>query len=186
VKLLILLAIVWFFATLRSRSRRGVPTVLNDGAGTPDPASAEPSVSDLLAEFRRSLEESQRGGRQGGPARRLPAPAAESEPEFVEEAQSLEVDPVVESLETDVARPERTLLDRGREAAEAVRNREKWVTDHAGPVTSADHRTFDRQIRTPPAADPAPVAAARPTLKQLVAWREILGPPVSLRRDGDV
>jgi hypothetical protein len=138
------------------------------------------------AEKRRQLElEVEQRGPLGKAERRsgqLAPPEEEDKSEFEEERETLEVEPEAEDLEIAVQRPERTITDRARDAAATSRQRLDWVTAHTGPVTPADHRSFDQQIRQPEAAaarSPEQIRLAR--LRELIIWREILGPPLGLR-----
>ena len=75
-------------------------------------------------------------------------------------------------------------MDQDDEAEQIVARRLQAAEAHGAPRTRADHRAFDERIRQE-AADKTAVAASRARrLQQGVIWREILGPPVSLR-EGD-
>jgi hypothetical protein len=108
-------------------------------------------------------------------SRRLP-PAEE-----VEERETLEVGPTVESLETEVRRPERARVDQDDEAERVIARRAAAAAARSGPVTRADHDAFDRRIRQEPADHTAVRALTPQQLRDAVVWREILGPPVSER-----
>jgi hypothetical protein len=51
------------------------------------------------------------------------------------------------------------------------------------PLTKADHRAFDARIRQEPADKTATRGYTARQLRDAVVWREILGPPVSLREE---
>ncbi len=53
------------------------------------------------------------------------------------------------------------------------------------PLTKADHRAFDERIRQEPADKTATKGYTARQLRDAVVWREILGPPVSLRGEGE-
>jgi hypothetical protein len=117
---------------------------------------------------------------QGPMGRRSPVslPSAEE----VEERESLEVGANVQDLETEVSRSERKVVDEDDEA-EAIAARRVRIAEARdySPLTGADHLEFDRSIR-PVAADKTAVAKPRRSpLQSAMVWREILGPPISLR-----
>jgi hypothetical protein len=143
-----------------------------------DPTQREGArLEQLLRQLGRTLEEA--AGPVGRPADRA-LPSAEEQ----EEGASLEVAPEVQSLETDAARPSRQVVDQDDDAEQIVARRLQAAKAYGAPRTRADHRAFDERIRQE-AADKTAVAASRARrLQQGVIWREILGPPVSLR-EGD-
>jgi hypothetical protein len=143
-----------------------------------DPTQREGArLEQLLRQLGRTFEEA--AGPVGRPADRA-LPSAEEQ----EEGASLEVAPEVQSLEIDAARPSRQVVDQDDEAEQIVARRLQAAEAHGAPRTRADHRAFDERIRQE-AADKTAVAASRARrLRQAVVWREILGPPVSLR-EGD-
>jgi hypothetical protein len=133
-------------------------------------------LEDLLRELGRTLEQgSGPGGR--APDRRLP-PAEE-----VEERESLEVNPEVRSLEIDPRRQARAEVDQDDEAERIVARRTAAAEAQGKPLTKADHRTFDARIRQEPADKTATRGYTARQLRDAVVWREILGPPVSLREE---
>jgi hypothetical protein len=105
--------------------------------------------------------------------------------EEVEERDSLEVDPEVRGLEAEPAREERALVDQDDEAEQIVQRRLAAAEGHLTPLSAADHQVFDQRIRQEPADKTATRAYTMKQLRNAVVWREILGPPVSLRRDGE-
>ena len=123
-------------------------------------------------------------GGAAGPAGRAPdrvLPSAEE----TEEGASLEVAPEVRSLETGTARPGRAVVDQDDEAEAVIARRLQAAEEHAAPRTRADYQAFDARIRQE-AADKTTAAGSRARrLWEAVVWREILGPPVSLRGEGD-
>ena len=142
-----------------------------------DPTQREGArLEQLLRQLGRSLEEA--AGPGGRPPDR-PLPPAEEE----EERESLEAIPEVQSLEIDPARAPRVEVDQDDEAERVVARRLRVADANLAPRTRADHRAFDARIRQE-AADQTAVASSRTQrLRQAVVWREILGPPVSLRDD---
>jgi hypothetical protein len=167
----------------RSTSARPGTSVSPRALSSPPTVALDPTqregarLEQLLRQLGRTLEEA--AGPVGRPADRA-LPSAEEQ----EEGASLEVAPEVQSLETDVARPSRQVVDQDDEAAQIVARRLRAAEAHGAPRTRADHRAFDERIRQE-AADKTAVAASRARrLQQGVVWREILGPPVSLR-EGD-
>jgi hypothetical protein len=132
----------------------------------------------LLRELGRTLE--QGSGPVGrAPDRRLP-PAEE-----VEERESLEVNPEVRSLERDSTRQARVEVDQDDEAERIVAQRIAAAEAQGKPLTKADHRAFDARIRQEPADKTATKGYTTRQLRDAVVWREILGPPVSLRGEGE-
>jgi hypothetical protein len=133
-------------------------------------------LEDLLRELGRTLE--QGSGPVGrAPDRRLP-PAEE-----VEERESLEVNPEVQSLEIDPRRQARAEVDQDDEAERIVARRIAAAEAQGKPLTKADHRAFDARIRQEPADKTATRGYTARQLRDAVVWREILGPPVSLREE---
>lgn len=132
----------------------------------------------LLRELGRTLE--QGSGPVGRtPDRRLP-PAEE-----VEERESLEVAPEVQSLESDPRRTARVEVDQDDEAEQIVARRMAAAEAQGRPLTKADHRAFDERIRQEAADKTATKGYTARQLRDAVVWREILGPPVSLRGEGE-
>lgn len=125
-------------------------------------------------DWRRVLEEAGPGGRR--PDREL-----ESD-EDVEERESLEVEPVVRSLEEPPVRVERPVVDLDDESVLAVARRMREVAARDRPHTIADHRRFDERIRrATPAPPPESRVPTRAALREAFKWRELLGRPVGWR-----
>ena len=132
----------------------------------------------LLRQLGRTLDQSSGPlGRQ--PDRRLP-PAEE-----VEDRGTLEVTPNVRSREAEPGRGERAVVDQDDEAEQVVARRIAAAEANAAPLTGADHKAFDARIRQEPADKPATRAYTAKQLREAVIWREILGPPVSMRGEGE-
>ena len=140
-----------------------------------DPTQREGArLEQLLRQLGRTLEDA------AGPVGRRPdrpLPAAEDQ----EETESLEVTPVVRSLETEGDRGARAEVDQDDEAESIVARRLRAAESHLTPRSRADHRAFDAKIRQQPADKTAVAPTAARRLRNAVVWREILGPPVSLR-----
>jgi hypothetical protein len=133
-------------------------------------------LEELLRDLGRTLDQaSGPGGR--APDRRLPSA------EEVEEVESRALPPEVRSLETDPARRERAVVDQDEDAERVVARRLEAAEANSAPRTRADHRAFDARIRQEPADKTATRAYTTRQLRDAVMWREILGPPVSLRRE---
>jgi len=145
---------------------------------TLDPTQVEGArLEQLLRQLGRTLEEA------AGPEGRAPDRALPSG-EDSEEGGSLEVAPEVQSLETDAARPARAVVDQDDEAEHIIARRLQAAETHAAPRTRADHQAFDLRIRQEAADKTADAGNRTRRLREAVIWREILGPPVSLR-EGD-
>lgn len=99
--------------------------------------------------------------------------------------------PVIVSLETEPARAERrreayddraAAYDDRAEAASRARIEAAQARDRA--LNAADHAAFDRRIRRVDQVASGPTRSRSGAgLRQAVVWREILGPPVSLREE---
>jgi hypothetical protein len=90
--------------------------------------------------------------------------------------------PLVVSLESAPARVERaeSSYDDRAEAASRARIEAARARDRA--LTDADHAAFDRRVRAGGAATNRK-PRRRVSMGDAIIWREILGPPVSLRDD---
>jgi hypothetical protein len=170
----VVLGVLWFlFNLLSGGKKRSPPPRAQYGApdrpdqpSLPDATQREGSRLELvLREFQRALEE----GR--GP---------EYLEEEVEERQSLETEPEVVSLEQEVRRAPRQRFTQDEDAESLVKRR---ITAAASrdARTKADHIEFDQRIRKEPADQTATLGYTAKQLRDAVVWREILGPPVSLR-----
>ncbi|MHB1326850.1 MAG: hypothetical protein ACYC2K_01485 [Gemmatimonadales bacterium] len=157
----------------------------------PDLEEAAPERDDLMEEIRRAMEGMRQQRlpdaeqpRYGQGRAQLPAPRADDD-SFEEEDTSLEEFPTVRSLEDEVVRPERVLVDYDVQSEAAVQRRIEWAEVRARAHRPEDHRAFDRRIRVVEPEAIAPVAAResidRKKLMQLVVWREILDKPLALR-----
>lgn len=178
---LLVLAAFWFLVNLLGKGRRAQgrpgsapPVPRREG----DPTQREGSrLEALFRELERRLEEaSPQGGPRGRPARIALPPAEE-----VEDRESLEVEPEVVSLEVGPKRPARQRVDRDDEVEQIEAARIAAAEARSGTLTKRDHAAFDVRLRQQP-ADATVVRTPSPErLRQAMIWREILGPPVSLR-----
>lgn len=188
---LVVLAIVWFLVSLlgklgqkqqskneqRRAPRMGPPPQLPPRMDDPqvtDPTQREGMRLELvLREFQRALEQAEPAVRQAG---RQPSLAEE-----VEEGQSLEVEPDVRSLEQDVRREVRRTVDQDDEAEQIEVRRTQAAAARDATRTRADQVDFDQRIRQEPADHTATRGYTAKQLRDAVVWREVLGPPVSMR-----
>jgi hypothetical protein len=179
---IIALGVFWFLINLLGKARgredppRPMPPPLPGGGG--DPTQREGSqLEKLFRELERRLEEaSPRRGPLGRPATVALPPAEE-----VEERGSLEVVPEVVSLEGLVNRPERVRVDRDEEIERVEAARIAAAEARSGALTAKDHRAFDARLKPQPADATAVRPPSPERLREAIVWREILGPPVSLR-----
>jgi hypothetical protein len=141
-------------------------------------------LEQLFRELGRTLDQAgQQGTRPTG--RTLPPMRAPSPAKLRSKGGSLAPTAEGQSLELDPGRAEPQVEDLDDEAERVVEQRRAAAEANLQPLSEADHRVFDERVRQ----EPADKTAVRPyTLKQLreaVVWREILGPPVSLRESSD-
>ena len=184
---LIIAAVVWVLFNLLTRKKsppvppKGQQPV-GTGAASPvarpvrlDPTQREGSqLEQLLRQLGRTLDQA------GGPLGRTPdrpLPSAEEQ----EEGESLEVAPVARSLESDATRSTRVTVDQDDEAERVAARRIVDAEGRTRALTKADHLAFDQRIRQEPADKTATRGYSPRQLREAVVWREILGPPVSLR-----
>jgi hypothetical protein len=93
-----------------------------------------------------------------------------------QEGRSLEVEPV---------RGERAVVDQDEEGERVVQQRLAAAEANLAPLSDADHQAFEQRIRAEPADKTATRGYTVRRLREAVVWREILGPPVSLREGED-
>lgn len=150
-----------------------------DGSPRSDPTQREGTqLERLLRELGRTLDEG-REPAQRPTVRTLPPvkPGTSS--------GSLEAAPEGQSLEVDPARGERAVVDQDDEAERVVEQRLAAAEANLQPLSEADHQVFDQRIRQEPADQTAARAYTVRQLREAIVWREILGPPVSLRGESD-
>jgi hypothetical protein len=188
---LVVLAVVWFLVSLLGKlgqkqqpggEQRRIPRTgpppkappLTHGPRVPDATQREASRLELvLREFQRALEQADASGQQAG--QQLPWT------DEIEERQSLEVDPEVRSLEEEVRREVRQTVDQDDEAEQIEVRRIQAAAARDATRTRADHAEFAKKIRQEPADHTATRGYTAKQLRDAVVWREILGPPTSLR-----
>ena len=140
----------------------------------PDATQREGSrLEQVLREFQRALDQAGPTGRRAS----FPLPEAEE----VEEGESLETEPEVVSLERDIRRAPRREFTQDEGAEQLVARRITAASARDSTHTKAEHVKFDSQIRQEPADHTATRGHTPQELRRAVVWREILGPPVSLR-----
>lgn len=171
----------------RPRIERQPPPASDPSRSLPaggDPTQREGNrLEQILREFERALEESQE--RAGQPP--SPVPGGWEGAEEVEERESLDgYEPEVASYERSdqFDRGERPLVGQDDDAEALVERRIAAAESRNRALSGADHARFDARIRQAPAVPELenPDGAARAArLRQAIVWREVLGPPVSLR-----
>jgi hypothetical protein len=186
---LIFLAVVWFLFNLLARKKSPPPKGQQRGGAAaprpaPPPVRLDPTQREgsqlelLLRQLGRTLDQA------GGPLGRAPDRSLPSAEE-VEEGESLEVVPVARSLEGDASRATPVTVDQDDEAERVVARRIAEAQGRSGALTKADHLAFDQRIKQQPADKTATRGYSTRRLREAVVWREILGPPVSLRDPTD-
>lgn len=186
-----LLVLLWIVGQIleRVRGRQQPPAeevppevLIPPTRGRPEPVSAERAEE----AWRRELEqlfgvEVERGplGRQA-PVELPPAEEVE-ERETLETLDTLEEEERLISLDDRaVEAPPPVVVDRTQATRRVLEERLAVAERQSRALTRADHAKFDQKIRAEPTR-PAPVRRARPSLRQAVIWREVLGPPLALR-----
>ena len=181
---LLIMAAVWFLLSLIGKAQRKPqgptqpeprePMPPRPVPQSPDATQVEGSRLELvLRELQRSLEEAAQP-EQWKPQSLPPA-------EEIEERESLETEPEVVSLEHEVRRPVRRLVDQDDDAGQIEDRRIQAAAARDHARTKADHAAFDQRIRVEPADHTAARAYTVQQLRDAVVWREILGRPVSER-----
>jgi len=89
----------------------------------------------------------------------------------------------MQSLEAASAEGERAVVDQDDEAERLEQKRMAAAEANQRALTDADHEAFEQRIRQEPADKTATRGYTTRQLRQAMVWREILGPPVSLRGD---
>jgi hypothetical protein len=184
----VLLAVLWFLFNLLTSGRRKpqapppsrVPQPQPPELGTVrysrDATQQEGSrLEQVLRDLQRTLEEST----QPAYPTTLQLPPAEE----IEERESLEIEPEIVSLEHEVKREARVRVDRDDEAGEFEARRIQAAAARDQARTRADHSAFDERIRQEPADHTAARTYTAKQLRDAMVWREVLGPPVSLREE---
>jgi len=162
-------------AERRRAPRTGPPARLPPVSHEPGSADATQQEGSRLEMMLRQLE---RALEEGSPER--PITLSLPEEEEIEDRSSLERDPVVVSLETDVRREPRRRVDQDEGAEEIEARRISAAAARDKATTKVDHAAFDQRIRQE-VADKTATGYTTRQLREAVVWREILGPPVSMR-----
>jgi hypothetical protein len=168
-------------AKLPGETRPGAPPQSRTPEGSPrfDATQREGTqLERLLRELGRTLDQAREPADRPTVRTLAPAKAGQS-------SGSLEAAPEGQSLEVDPARGERAVVDQDDEAERVVERRLAAAEANLRPLSETDHQVFDQRIRREPADKTATRAYTARQLREAIVWREILGPPVSLRGEGD-
>jgi hypothetical protein len=179
----LVLGALWFLVNLLMGLKRKSRPPAQPQAGAPvrpTPLSQPDATQREGSRLEQVLRELQRTLEQAGPAGR-PASFPLPEAEEVEERQSLEGEPEVMSLEQEVRRAPRREFTQDEDAEQLVARRITAASARDAARTKVDHVKFDSQIQPEPADHTATRSYTAQGLRRAVVWREILGPPVSLR-----
>jgi len=177
---LFVLALIWAFFKLVSKSREGQgapprPQGSRPGLGPlQDPPQEEGRALRMLLQELERATQRPAGPAGPPPARRLPSPE-------VEERTTLEVAPRVESLEGTPLRRERVEVDQDEEAEQVIARRAAAAAARTAARTPADRGRPEQRIRQEPADRTATRPLTPRQLRDAMIWREILGPPVAER-----
>ena len=136
-------------------------------------------LEQLLRELGRTLDEARSSAH--APEGRRPPSAGGAGAE-----RSLETEPQVQSLEAVSDEGGRAVVDQDDEAERLEQQRIAAAEANQRPLTEADHEAFERRIRQEPADKTATHGYTARELRRAMVWREILGPPVSLRGDASM
>lgn len=192
--------LLWIFRMLGGRSgakvegpqpprRQHQPRQLASRPASPSPPSGSTQTEGAqLEELLRALERGLNRTAEPPKPRSLPtrtsrgplgrpAPVRLPESEDLEERESLETDPDVESLEREVRRPERAATDRLAQAEAKERARLAEVEARDRESHKARHAGFDKRIRAEPAPAAVPRRLTTAQVRQAFIWGEILGRP---------
>ena len=158
---------------------KGLPRARGPTALPPQDATQREGVQldQVLRELGRTLGEARSSGRQPAGGRLPAAGGAKSE-------RSLEAEPQMQSLEGATDEGERAVVDQDDEVERLEQQRIAAAEANQRPLGNADHEAFERRIRQEPADKTATRGYTARQLRQAMVWREILGPPVSLRAEG--
>ena len=182
----LILGVLWFLINLLTGGKKKPPPPPRRreppppaGPSVPDATQREGSRLEMvLRQFEQALDEA-----GAGPRARRPTQLALPDDEEVEERESLETEPQVVSLEEEVRRVPRRVHTQDEDAERLVQKRITAAAARDSARTRADHLEFDREIRKEPADHTATGGYTAKQLRDAVVWREILGPPVSLREE---
>ncbi len=175
----VVLAVLWALLNLLGKVKKEPeerPRRVPQQPHGSDATQAEGSrLEVILREFERALEGAEPVSRPTTISLSLPGQ------EEIEDRESLEVEPEVVSLETEVRREERRAFDQDAGAEQLVARRISAAAARDTAISKSDHIEFDKRIRQEPADKTATTGYTAQQLRDAVVWREILGPPVSLR-----
>jgi hypothetical protein len=165
-------------------SRPGAaPIRLPGQTSPPDATQRERSqLEQLLRELGRTLDQAGQQGKKPA-VRTLPPTRAQRPGKPERKAEPLVLASEGQSLELDPSRDDRAVEDLDDEAERVVEQRRAAAEANLRPLSEADHRVFDERIREEPADKTATRAYTLQQLREAIIWREVLGPPVSLRGD---
>ena len=180
----VLLAVLWFVLSLITKGSRRPQRGAEHKARyqphpNPPPASGDATQQEglRLEQVLRELQHSLETAPQSARPTRVPLPSGSK----AQTPESLEVDPEVRSLEGDVQRELRRPVDLDDEAEEIEARRVQAAATRDAPRTEQARPSALQQILQQPADHTAGRSYSAQQLREAVIWREILGPPVSLR-----
>ncbi len=140
-------------------------------------------LEQLLRDLGRTLDQAGQQGKRPT-VRTLPPTRPQLPRKPAEKTGSLAPTSEGQSLEFDPARSEPIVLDLDDEAERVVEQRRAAAEANLRPLSDSDHRVFEEHIRQEPADQTVARGYTLRQLREAVVWREILGPPVSLREGG--
>jgi hypothetical protein len=156
-----------------SRQHRGGDGFQQPGDGLPEGSERERMLLESAkGKFVRVLEEARR---------RSAAANNQQDVEDAEERGSKEAQPKIVSMEQEVRRAPRREFTQDDDAENLVQRRIQAAAARDTAQSKVDHLEFDQRIRKEPADRTVSRGYTPQQLRQAVVWREILGPPVSLR-----
>jgi hypothetical protein len=178
----VLLGVLWFLLSLMTRGRsklrgstqsqRPAPPLRGPTPSGPDATQQEGfRLESVLRELQRSLEEAARPARLPNGPVALPG----------ELDGSLEMEPEARSLEGQVEREGRRRVDLDDDAADVETRRIQAAAKRDAPRTRQAQPTAIQTVQQQPAEHTAGRTYTAQQLRDAVVWREILGPPVSMR-----
>jgi hypothetical protein len=183
----LVLGALWFLVNLLTGLKRKGQPPAKPGPVEPEPSSQPDGtqregsrLEQVLREFERALDRTGPTGPTGRPAS-FPLPDAE---EFEDrESPEAEAEPEVVSLEREVRRAPRREFTQDADAEQLVARRITAASVRDAARTKTAHVKVDSPVRQELADHTATRGYTAEELRRAVVWREILGPPVSLRRD---
>lgn len=180
------LGVLWVLLNLLGRKKgppdisKRPPVTLPPVTGTDATQQEGVRLQDVLRELGRTIENAANTQRQ--PQVKRPPSTKRLQPvRHSDEGRSLETESEVRSLETDIRRSQRAVVDSDDEAEAIIARRIAAAEANARPLGAASHKSFDARIRQEPADATATQAPSMQRLRQAVIWREIIGPPAAFR-----